>query len=277
MRKLLIAVGVLGMSSLANADIKYTTETIAGGMPEGMPKTVMLRAVKPNFERIETRQEIGAYQMKSISIRECGKKETIQLAPDLKLYAVVPDSNGAGAPGATAPTPQQPSAGKPTTGKLVMTYSIKELGEETLINFKTRRYLIETQTQSSGCVGEGTAKFKQEIWVSDVRDANPCPQTDPHSASAIAQEMSRDGCKVEVEAKGDFKRYAEIMSGLILRQKTYDGDKSLMTMEVTSLSQAKLDDELFTVPTDYKKVSTTELQKAQSEAMVKAMMAGAAH
>jgi hypothetical protein len=40
------------------------------------------------------------------------------------------------------------------------------------------------------------------------------------------------------------------------------------------LSQAKLGDELFTIPADFKKVSPEEFQKAQSEAMVKAMQAG---
>lgn len=275
MKKLLIALGVLGLGTLASADIKYTTEMIAASAPEGMPKTKMVRAVKPNFERTETQQEIGAYQMQTISIRECGKKETIQLAPNLKLYAVVPDSEGSGMPGMNAPIPQKPTAGKATTGKMILTYNIKDLGEETLLgNFKTRRYMTETQTQSSGCAGEGTAKVKQEIWVSDVRDVNPCPQTNGHPAASIAQGMSHKNCAVEVETKGDFKKYGEIMNGLILRQKTYDGDKLLMTTEVTSLSQAKLGNELFTAPADFKKVSAAELQKAQSEAMVKAMMAG---
>jgi hypothetical protein len=270
MKNLLVALGVLGVCSMAHADIKYTTETTLDGAPEGTPKTTTLRAVKPKFERSETTQKIGPMETKSISIRECGKKQTIQIAPDLKIYAVVPDNNGeSGTGGAAGSTPK---ASKPATGKMVMTYAIKDLGEETILNFKTRHYMIETETQSSGCAGRGTTKLKQEIWVSDVRDANPCPNENPFTS--ISQAMSRRDCIIEVETKGDFAKYTEIYKGLVLRQKMYNGDAPFMTLEVTSLSQAKLGDELFTVPADFKKVSPEEFQKAQSDAMVKAMQAG---
>jgi hypothetical protein len=269
MKSLWVALGVLGVCSMAHADIKYTTEMTLAGAPEGTPKTMTLRAVKPNFERSETRQKIGAYEMQTISIRECGKKQTTQLAPNLKIYAVVPDYDGEGG---TSQDGSTAKAGKPTTGKMVMTYAIKDLGEETILNFKTRHYVIETETVSSGCAGDGANKLKQEIWVSDVRDANPCP--DDNTITSMSQAMSRRDCKIEVETKGDFDKYREIYKGLVLRQIMYNSDAPMMTLEVTSLSQAKLGDELFTVPADFKKVSAEEFQKAQSEAMVKAMTAG---
>jgi hypothetical protein len=269
MKNLLVALGVLGVCSMARADIKYTTEMTLAGAPEGTPKTTTLRAVKPNFERTESRQKIATYEMQTISIRECGKKQTTQLAPNLKIYAVVPDYDGEGG---TAQGGSTPKAGKPATGKMVMTYAIKDLGEETILDFKTRHYMIETETVSSGCAGDGTNKLKQEIWVSDVRDANPCP--DDNTITSMSQAMSRRDCKIEVETKGDFDKYREIYKGLVLRQIMYNDDKPFMTMEVTSLSQAKLGDELFTVPADFKKVSAEEFQKAQSDAMVKAMTAG---
>lgn len=270
LKNLLMTSGVLLICSMAHADIKYTTEMTLVGAPEGTPKTITLRAVKPNFERSETQQKIGTYEMQNISIRECGKKQTIQLAPKLKIYAVVPDYDGESVPGGEGGS--TPKADKPTTGKMVITYAVKDLGEETILNFKTRHYMIETETESSGCAGQGTNKLKQEIWVSDVRDANPCPND--NSITSMSQAMSRRDCKIEVETKGDFDKYREIYKGLILRQIMYNDDKPFMTMEVTSLSQAKLGDELFAVPADFKKVSAEEFQKAQSDAMMKAMTAG---
>lgn len=90
----------------------------------------------------------------------------------------------------------------------------------------------------------------------------------------MAKSMSHGDCKVQVELKGDSDKFLNINKGLILRQKMYNGNMPLMTTEVTSLSQAKLGDELFTVPADFKKVSAEEFQKAKTEAMVKAMQAG---
>jgi hypothetical protein len=270
MKNWLVVLGVLGVGGMAHGDIKYATETTIAGAPAGTPKTVTLRAVKPNFERSETTQKFGPMETKTVSLRECGKKQTIQLAPDLKIYAVIPDYGSEGdAGGGTGSTP---GANKPTTGKMVMTYAVKDLGEETILNFKTRHYMIETEMVSSGCAGNGTTKLKQEIWVSDVRDANPCPNE--NSITSMSQAMSRRDCKIEVETKGDFEKYTEIYKGLVLRQIMYNGDAPFMTIEVTMLSQAKLGDELFTIPADFKKVSPEEFQKAQSEAMVKAMQAG---
>lgn len=267
------ACGIFGACSIANADIKYTTEMTMEGMGDAMPKTVTLRAVKPNFERSETRQTVGTYQMNHVTIRECGKKQTIKLDPSLKIYAIVADGESGSDQVTPDGQPKPQDKKEPKTGHMVMTYKVQDLGEEMVAGFKTRHYMIDTEMTSSGCAGNGTTKLKQEIWVSDIRDANPCPAD---SAPAnISDAMSRTDCKITVETKGDFDRFNEIYKGLILRQKTYNGDKVMMTTEVTMLSQAKFEDNsLFTVPADYKLVSDKEFQKAQSEAMMKGMMGG---
>src|SRR5690349_16392476 len=122
--KLIVACGVLGVcSAVAHADINYTTETT---MPEmANYKSVMVRAVKPNFERYESTTDMGTYKTQSITIRECGKKQTIKLAPDQKIYAIVPDSTDT-SNGGSASTPGN-NSGKPTTGKMVMKYAVKDL------------------------------------------------------------------------------------------------------------------------------------------------------
>ncbi len=266
------ACGIFGACSVANADIKYTTEMTMEGVGDAMPKTVTLRAVKPNFERSEMRQTIGTYQMNHITIRECGKKQTIKIDPSLKIYSIVAD--GESGSDEVAPDGKPKKKGEPKTGHVAMSYKVQDLGEEMVAGFKTRHYMIDTEMTSTGCAGNGTTKMKQEIWVSDIRDANPCPADS--STTTMADAMSRTDCKITVETKGDFDRFNEIYKGLILRQKTYNDGKVLMTTEVTMLSQAKFeDDTLFSVPADYKQVSDKEFQSAQTKAMMKAMMGGA--
>lgn len=266
------ACGIFGACSIANADIKYTTETTMEGMGDAMPKSVTLRAVKPNFERSEMRQTIGTYQMNHITIRECGKKQTIKLDPSLKIYAIVAD--GESGSDEVTPDGKPKKKGEPKTGHMVMNYKVQDLGEEEVAGFKTRHYMIDTEMTSTGCAGNSTTKLKQEIWVSDIRDANPCPADS--STTNMGEAMSRTDCKITVETKGDFARFNEIYKGLILRQKTYNDGKVMMTTEVTMLSQAKFeDDTLFTVPADYKLVSDKDFQSAQSKALMKGMMGGA--
>src|SRR5690606_39255754 len=113
-------------------DIKYTQETTMAS--NAGYKTVMVRAVKPNFERYESNTDMGALKMQDITIRECGKKQTIKIAPDLKIFAVVPDRVNTSASGdASDPTK---NSGKPTTGKMVMKYTVKDLGMEEVAGFK---------------------------------------------------------------------------------------------------------------------------------------------
>jgi hypothetical protein len=57
--------------------------------------------------------------------------------------------------------------------------------------------------------------------------------------------------------------------------KMYDqaGTKEVMTQEMTALSEAKLDDTMFTVPAGFKQVSTKEYDDARQQAMMKGMQA----
>src|SRR5688500_8684945 len=69
--------GMLGVASAAHADINYTTETTMPSMSKY--KSVMARAVKPNFERYDSTTDMGTYKVQDITIRECGKKQAIKL------------------------------------------------------------------------------------------------------------------------------------------------------------------------------------------------------
>jgi hypothetical protein len=266
--KLLVGCGVLVAAGAARADLKYTQETTMAGNENY--KSITMRAVKPNFERTESSADMGVYKSQDVTIRECGKKQTIKLAPDLKIYAIVPDGNAAA--GGAPSTSGSNNSGKPTTGKMVMKYSVQDLGVEEVAGYKCRHYTVEMTTTSSGCAGNGTTNMKYEYWVSDIRQPNLCPND--ASYGSVSEAMSRHDCKIEVVQQGDVQAYNEMNKGLVVKQIIYNGDKPMMTMTMTSLSQAKLGDELFAVPAGYKKVTPDEFDKQKQAAMMKAMMGG---
>jgi hypothetical protein len=263
-----LAVGAVlcGLGGAARADINYTSQTtISMGTMES--KSTMMRAVKPGFERYETTAQSGAMKTESITIRQCEKNQTIELDSQLKIYAIAPESNKTATTGSGSKTSGD-KANAATTGKMVITYAVKDLGIEEVLGFKARHFMVDIETQSSGCAGNGTTKQKYEIWSSEIREPVACPNA---PVPSISEAMSRGNCKIEVVQQGDFKQYGEIGKGLTLRQKIYNEGKVFMTTEVTSLSQAKLGDDLFTIPGGYQQVSDEEFNKKRSEAIVKAM------
>jgi hypothetical protein len=269
-KKAIAICGVLGVSSVAaRADINYTQETTM--VENEQYKSVTVRAVKPNFERYETRMDMGNYKTQDISIRECGKKESIRISPDLKIYAITPDFNFQTKAAGNSTKPAN-NAGKPTTGKMVMKYTVKDLGVEEVAGFKCHHYMVEMESTSTGCAGDGTTKSKYEFWVSDIRQPNPCPND--NTVTSVSDAMSRPDCKIEVVQQGDFQAFNDIHKGLVIKQIIYNGDKPMMTITTTSLSQAKLGDDLFTVPAGFTKVTPEEFDKQKQAAMMKALMGG---
>jgi hypothetical protein len=252
----------------AHADIKYT---MVMKMADGKVANSTTKYVRQGAQRDETNISMGPVQMKQVSLRLCEKDQYIQLDPKLKIYAVLDQSAGGGG-SATGGTPGKP-ASAPATGKMTVTTNVKELAPETIAGFKTRHYMITMSMVSSGCAGNSNTNMKSEIWVADIKDASPCKAEgfDPKNYAG----PGRSDCKITYEQKGDVAAVSKAYNGLIMRMKMYDGDKVTATQEVTMLSQAKLDNDPFVIPADYKKVSSLEFQQAQSRAMMEAMTTGA--
>jgi hypothetical protein len=197
--------------------------------------------------------------------------QTIRLEPRLKLYTITTDEQGNATAGASQTAgAAQPGAAKANTGKVVVTSNVQDLGEEEIAGHKARHYMISMRMQSSGCAGDADHSTKMEIWTSDIPDAVPCNNAGPDYSAMMG--TARPACKMSFEQKGDVAALAKAYRGLIMRMKMYNGDKVTMTQEVTMVSRAKLTDDPFAVPADYKQVSEQEFQQAQSRAMMEAMM-----
>ena len=266
-----VGAGVL-LASVARADIKYTQETRMNEEQNAQaPASIMTRTVSPVAERTDIRSYYGKMQVDQSTIRLCEKNQEIQVDDGLKIYTIKSLNEKLPAAG-NAQKPENKSKSEKNSGKIITTYHVKDLGEEMVAGFKTRHYLITTGLKFSGCVGNNEMESKVEIWVSDIQDATPCAtKFDPATAYAA---MAPGDCKMSFEQKGDVDAYTKIYKGIVLRQKIYDGDKVLMTQEVTSLSQAKLDNDPFTIPVGYKQVTPEQFQAQQSAAMMNTMMAG---
>jgi hypothetical protein len=270
-------------AGVAHSDVKYTQTMRMPGVgaattaaTNGAPLNSTTTWIKKGAQRVEMSQQMGAFKWNETTLTLCEKRQRIRLDPSLKIYTVASldeTRSITNTQDATKPTAAKPAAGKPATGKVVMTVSVKNLGEETVAGRKARHYMISTRYQMSGCASDSDMNSKMEIWVADYQlpDFN-CGDKPGDWRSYV---RASDGCSITSEQKGDVAAWQAVYKGLIVKMKMFDeaGTKEVMTQEMTSLSEAKLDDVPFTVPADFKQVSAKEYDDARQQSMMKAMTA----
>lgn len=257
------------LMAAAHADIKYTqTMTFSGaqlGFPVPVPHTTHF--VAPGKERNETEMSIGSFKSKEALVTLCKSDQTIHIDDALKIYAITDKESDTATIIPLGHNAQ--SKEKAGTGKIVVNVKITDLQPEKVADWDTKHYMVEMHTQSSGCVGDSSSDIKMELWVADVKDAHGCKATVDYGALLGRREGGK--CKVTSEITGDFARLADIWDGLVMRQKMYKNGRVMMAQEVTSLSQAKLDDSIFDIPDGYNKLSIDEYNKKRQQAMMESI------
>jgi hypothetical protein len=265
---LLLSATAIMLCATSRADIKTTHETSTGG--KLFSKTT--KYVRAGAQRDETTYLFGDTEQKSITITLCDKKQMLIVNPDLKMYTVTPLVE----PAAQKKTVEAAKAGGKKTGTMTNELvSIKELGAETVGEYKTRCYEITTRMKTTGCMGDNTTTYTQRICLGDGADGGGDGACGLTSASDGGEDA--DTCQTSIEQIGDWSRYNKLMQGLAVRTRIMkEGtDETQMETKLTMISRAKLGDEWFSVPEDYKKVTSAELQAAQAKAMMEKMTAGA--
>jgi len=269
----LLAAGCLaaGRPRPAQADVKYTQEMRVPGIPGAGngPLNSTTTYIKKDARRVETTAAMGPVQMQTVELTLCDKQQRYRIDPASKVYTVA-KLDTLPAPGAP-PAPEAPAAPEtPGTGKVIITATVQDLGEETVADRKTHHYKLNLRTQTSGCPGQSDSTNEMEVWVApDIAVSMACEQG---RLPELPHRPYRPTCKVTTEQHGDVAALAKVFSGLVMRMKVNNGDKAIMEQTVTSLSDAALDDALFTVPADYRQVSEQEFAQAQSRAMMQAIM-----
>ncbi|MCW3062628.1 MAG: hypothetical protein JWQ02_4449 [Capsulimonas sp.] len=278
----LIAAAAL-LPSISHADVRYTMEmkmagakadADAGGpaMDGSMRTTTFLKDMR---EREETAMNFGPMKMTTTTITQCDKHQEIKLDSDLKIYTVSPI--GSLMAGSLTPSESmrrhkaddQGAGGG--TGKITMTFTAKELEKEKVADVMARHAMITFRTQSSGCAGNDDNTMKMELWMAPIKAGLNCPER--YAESRVVP--SAKGCQITQEMKGDMAGLRDMFGLMSVKQVFYDSkDKPLFTRELREHSTATLDDALFDVPSDYKKVTEDEFNKQQQQKMMNSFMKG---
>ncbi|BCM89166.1 hypothetical protein IAD21_01010 [Abditibacteriota bacterium] len=282
---LLCAVGAICLLvGMAQADLKWT-ETMSMGNGVAAPDDGMggfsiqtTRYMNAEASRTDTTSKFGPITMLSRQIDRCPSKTTLMLLDDAKLYSEEPLQATSLMPSMPAMDgmPGMPGGGnanKPRrTGTQTVAFKMRDLGTEKILDVDTHHYALDSTITSTGCAGNGTTKNSVEIWKADFPMPAPCMATTFEGTVKSTTRITSD-CDVKTTIAGNTEAASDVFNGFIMRLKFGMG-QSTFTREVTMLSRAALEDNVFQVPADYRKVTPAELTKARQAAMMKAMMGG---
>lgn len=230
----------------AQADVRYTTKT---KVPASPVETIMTTWVKGKRQRMEMVSDMGNFKSKTVTLTLCDTHQTAQLDPELKIYVLTPMdlSNTKSEGGAVG------------TGTVTNTYTVKDLGVETVAQLKAHHWMVTTRSQGTGCIGTFDTTSKVEVWTAPVQVLN-CPE---------ATSYSQPNCKVKFEEKGDVKGMRAAYNGMAVRMISYQGEQQTSEQIFVDYSTSALDDSLFSLPKDYKQVTQAEYQQQQQQKMMK--------
>lgn len=275
MKTTLIALAGLLSVAPARADLRMTSQMVMGASDTSQAKSApgMTMRTTTFYKNMDEREEtttdmMGLFQSTEVTLTLCKQQQTITMEPALKIYTVAPIGGAVSQPPSSQPV-KRAKTSKSGSGKVITTYSVTDMGVEKLQNLDTRHSMVSTRIQTSGCLGDSDNTFKYEVWTAP-KDIKHCPEQ--YAASRTV--AGADGCSITYEVKGDAAAMQKAMSGMVVQQKFYMGDKVSMTQELREWSEAALDPALFTVPSDYKKVTEAEYDKAKADAMQRGMMRG---
>jgi hypothetical protein len=261
------AVAGIGIGT-AQADIQYTQETRMAGETGGQPFSKMVIYKRPGAERTETTHNFSGRERRSVTITQCAKKELYTLDPELKLYYVTPMVQSTPA---NKPVAVKAAAGQ-KTGTMTMTLvSLRSLGVQKIGQFNTRGYEVVTRMQTTGCMGNSDRTFKQQIWVAP--EASLASGRDGCNDMTANYDTGANSCKNTMIRKGNWAGFEKVTRGLQVRSRIFkDGGNTVqMETQTSKVSRAKLPGTLFAVPAGFRRVSTTEFQQAQSQALMESM------
>ena len=237
---------MVALTFTAVADVRYTTKT---STPSSNAVTTITTWVKGKRQRMEMQTEMGTYKSKTVTLTLCDLHQTASLDPELKIYAITPMETG-------TPKADGAAAG---SGTVTNTYTVKDLGPETVAKLKAHHWMVTTRSQLSGCIGSSDTTSKVEIWTAPIEVLN-CWENNTYSQPT---------CKVKYVEAGDVKGMRAAYNGMPVKMITYQGQSKTSEQEMIDYSTTALDAALFGFPKDYKEVTPAEYQQQQSQKMMK--------
>jgi len=235
------------MGIAAHGDVRYTTKMTTANSPVAVMTTTWTKGKR---QRVETVTDMGQFKSKSVMLTMCDKRLTATLDPDLKIYTVksMEALDPKPEPGATV-----------ATGTVTNTYTVKDMGVETVANLKAHHWMVTTHSVGTGCIGTFDNTSKVEVWTAPIEVFN-CWDNNSYSQPT---------CRVKYVEKGDVKLMRSAYNGMPVRMVFYQGDQKTSEQTFVDHSTAALDQGLFELPADFKKVTDAEFQAQQQQKMMK--------
>ncbi len=248
---ILFAIIILGLSTLAFADVKIKSKQTMSG--QSYENTTYIKGKR---SRTETMNGMMT------SITQCDLRRGIDLNPQTKTYVINPFDDGS--------TPiNQPTATKKDNvvrvgGTVTTTVTIKDTGErKQMFGFAARHLIITMETVSSPDACSPTnSKMQTDGWYIDAEFALDCDRT---YQNYNYNPQKSGGCrdKYSMKQNGTAKRGYPVYEKMTMFDEKGKETMSMVT-EVVELSKATLKADLFDIPQGYKEVSDASQMYAMS-------------
>ncbi len=247
-REILLVALLFSLAAVASAsDLKYTQQMNAGaGTPGGMAFTVFIKGQ-------QERRDMSVMGMDISTITLCPKQQVITVNHKCKLYFIAPMEEGA--PMMPMPAARQGTGrGEPPRqgGLVVVENEVRDTGErQKMFGMTARHIMTKMRTDAKeGACHPGHSEMEMDMWVVDLSGAqlNCRPKMGEGPPPTMPQ---AGGCrdKYEIKSKGS----AASLAGFPVKFTTGN-----MTMQVTDLSTATLDQSVFEPPAGYKQASSAQ-------------------
>jgi len=258
-QRLIVCALAAWMAVPLSADIKIKTKRETMG--HASEDTVYIKGAR---ERTEMGTMMGM-NVNIISILQCDKNRYIQLNPANKTYIISPLETEAGSAAAGTP-PAQTSESQPAKGKskgrnkdqgesrrggvVTMNLSSSDTGERKKMFGYTARHVTSTMSMdaSPDACAKGDFKLENDGWYADLSPTLVC-RTHVHNMT-MGGGGERAGCQDTYRFHNSGFANAGYPLKLVT---TYNTGKNSFTtsVEVTELSKATLDPDLFEIPEGY--------------------------
>jgi hypothetical protein len=244
MQSTTLALALICTASVALADVKITTRSMASG--QSMTSTTYIKGARQRTEGL-------GYT----TIYQCDLKRMIMLNDKTRTYVITPLDGADVSKGASA----QSQNTKARKGGII-TYHITntDTGErKQLLGLTAKHFRSKTVIEASeGACNAMNMEMETDGWYVDIASSLSCP-TDGLSASAFSQSDCVD--EVRYKTTGPANMGYPVMTTTKMRFSASAGmniPESSSTQEVVDLSTVTVDRALFEIPAGYREVKSTQ-------------------
>jgi hypothetical protein len=248
MKSVSLVLSLLCSASVALADVKITTKSMASG--QSFTSTTYIKGARRRTEG-----------MGYTSIFQCDLKRTIYINDKTQAYFIAPNGNAGGASGAN-PRGQGTTARR--GGVITYTTTVTDTTERKQMLGMTARHLKSKTvvTASEGACSPMNMEMETDGWYVDFADGQSCEA----DASTPQFPSGQSDCVDEIRFKtqGTAKLGYPVMTTTRMKFNVGDSEvaanmpTSSSTQEVTDISTATLAASLFDVPAGYREVKSMQ-------------------